>query len=135
MCWVLPEALVGSRNSPCTFRRNLPTHRGKKGRYAQRVLLLSILQKAGSRITQIPQRWHMITVTSQANCPLLGTANTKVSPWIEEDPFMVAKMSWARDVTGESMDVLMDFCSQNTLRNERLEHMSYRQERNFTDKG
>jgi hypothetical protein len=31
----------------------------------------------------------------------------------------------------ESTDMLMGSCFQNTLRNERLEHWSYRQERNF----
>jgi hypothetical protein len=34
-----------------------------------------------------------------------------------------------RDVTGESTDVLMGSGSQNTLKNKRLEHWSYRQER------
>jgi hypothetical protein len=46
-------------------------------------------------------------------------------------PFLV---SWARDVAGESMDTLMDSCSQNTLKNERLEHWSYRQEKNLIDR-
>jgi hypothetical protein len=31
MCWILPEVLVGLRNSPSTFRRNLSIDRGKKG--------------------------------------------------------------------------------------------------------
>jgi hypothetical protein len=44
------------------------------------------------------------------------------------------KISRARDVRGESMDALMGSCSQNTLKNERLEHQSYRQERNFIDR-
>jgi hypothetical protein len=35
---------------------------------------------------------------------------------------------------GESTDLLEDSCSQNTLKNERLEHLRYRQERNFTDR-
>jgi hypothetical protein len=39
-------------------------------------------------------------------------------------------MSW-----GESTDVLEGSCSQNTLKNKRLEHQGYKQERNFTDKG
>jgi hypothetical protein len=42
-------------------------------------------------------------------------------------------VSWTWDNTGESTDALMDSCSQNTLRNERLEHRNYRQERNFID--
>jgi hypothetical protein len=41
-------------------------------------------------------------------------------------------MSRARDVMGESTDAVMGSCSQNTLRNERLEHLSYRQKKNFT---
>jgi hypothetical protein len=40
-------------------------------------------------------------------------------------------MSRAQDVTGESTDTLMGSCSQNTFKNERLEHHSYRKERNF----
>jgi hypothetical protein len=32
------------------------------------------------------------------------------------------------------MDALMGSCSQNTLRNERQEHQSYRNERNFIDR-
>jgi hypothetical protein len=36
--------------------------------------------------------------------------------------------------TGEYMDELMGSCFQNTFRNERLEHRSYRQERNFIDR-
>jgi hypothetical protein len=44
------------------------------------------------------------------------------------------KISRARDVRGESMDALMGSCSQNTLKNERLEHQSYRQERKFIDR-
>jgi hypothetical protein len=36
--------------------------------------------------------------------------------------------------TGEYMDELMGSCFQNTFRNERLEHQSYRQERNFIDR-
>jgi hypothetical protein len=35
---------------------------------------------------------------------------------------------------GESMDVLMGFCSHNTLKNEKLEHQSYKQKRNFIDR-
>jgi hypothetical protein len=38
------------------------------------------------------------------------------------------------DVTGESTDALVGSCSQNTLKNKRLEHQSYRQERNFIDR-
>jgi hypothetical protein len=40
---ILPEALVGLKNSASTFRRNLPVDRRKKGRGSQRVLLLAIL--------------------------------------------------------------------------------------------
>jgi hypothetical protein len=36
-------------------------------------------------------------------------------------------------VMGESMDTLKGSCSQNTLKNERVEHRCYRQERNFID--
>jgi hypothetical protein len=32
------------------------------------------------------------------------------------------------------MDTLEGSCSQNTLKNKRLEHQSYRQERNFIDR-
>jgi hypothetical protein len=32
------------------------------------------------------------------------------------------------------MDVLKGFCSQNTLKNKRLEHWSYRKKRNFIDR-
>jgi hypothetical protein len=35
---------------------------------------------------------------------------------------------------GESTDMLDGSCSQNTLKNKRLEHQSYRQKRNFIDK-
>jgi hypothetical protein len=35
---------------------------------------------------------------------------------------------------GESTDTLKGLCSQNTLKNKRLEHRSYRQERNFIDR-
>jgi hypothetical protein len=35
---------------------------------------------------------------------------------------------------GESTDMLEGSCSQNTLKNKRLEHQSYRQKRNFIDK-
>jgi hypothetical protein len=35
---------------------------------------------------------------------------------------------------GESTDKLKGSCSQNTLKNKRLEHWSYRQERNFIDR-
>jgi hypothetical protein len=38
-----------------------------------------------------------------------------------------------QDVTGESTDALKG-SSQNTLRNKRLEHWSYRQESNFIDR-
>jgi hypothetical protein len=48
---------------------------------------------------------------------------------------MVAKMSRVRDVMGESTDMLMGSCSQNTLKNERLEHQSYRQETLLIEKG
>jgi hypothetical protein len=37
-------------------------------------------------------------------------------------------------VTGEFMYVLKGSCSQNTLKNERLEHQSNMQERNFIDR-
>jgi hypothetical protein len=37
-------------------------------------------------------------------------------------------------VTGEFMYVLKGSCSQNTLKNERLEHCGYRQEINFIDR-
>jgi hypothetical protein len=40
----------------------------------------------------------------------------------------------ARDVMRESTDVLKGSCSQNTLKNKRLEPWSYRQERNFIDR-
>jgi hypothetical protein len=43
-------------------------------------------------------------------------------------------LSWARDVMGESKDVLEGSCFQNTLKNKRLEHQSYRQKRNFIDR-
>jgi hypothetical protein len=36
-------------------------------------------------------------------------------------------------VMGESTNVLEGSCSQSTLKNKRLEHQSYRQERNFID--
>jgi hypothetical protein len=35
---------------------------------------------------------------------------------------------------GEPMDTLMGSCSQNTLKNKRLEYQSYRQERKFMDR-
>jgi hypothetical protein len=35
---------------------------------------------------------------------------------------------------GKSTDTLKGSCSQNTLKNERLAHWSYRQERNFIDR-
>jgi hypothetical protein len=35
---------------------------------------------------------------------------------------------------GESKDTLKGSCSQNTLKNKSLEHQSYRQARNFTDR-
>jgi hypothetical protein len=35
---------------------------------------------------------------------------------------------------GESMDMLEGSCSQNILKNKRLGHQSYRQERNFIDR-
>jgi hypothetical protein len=35
---------------------------------------------------------------------------------------------------GESTDVLKGSCSQNTLKNKRLDQQSYRQERNFNDR-
>jgi hypothetical protein len=54
MLWILQEALVGSRNSPSDFRRNLPIDRGKKGRGSQRVLLLATLQQRGSPRRQNP---------------------------------------------------------------------------------
>jgi hypothetical protein len=38
-----------------------------------------------------------------------------------------------KDVMGESTDALEGSCSQNTLKNKRLEHQRYRQERNFID--
>jgi hypothetical protein len=65
---------------------------------------------------------------------LSGTANTDLSLLREEGPICVTKMSWAQDIIGESTDVLKCSCSQNTFKNERLEHLSYRQERNFIDK-
>jgi hypothetical protein len=40
-------------------------------------------------------------------------------------------MSRAQDVTGKSIDTLEGSCSHNTLKNKRLEHLSYRQKRNF----
>jgi hypothetical protein len=45
-------------------------------------------------------------VTSHADCLWLGTANTDLSPWREEGPFVVTNMSGAQDVMGESTDVL-----------------------------
>jgi hypothetical protein len=76
----------------------------------------------------------MIMVISQTDHLRLGTADTNFSPWREEGPFMVTKMSQTQDVTGESMDALKDSCFQNTLKNKRLEPWSYRQERNFLDR-
>jgi hypothetical protein len=35
---------------------------------------------------------------------------------------------------GESTDVLEGSCFQNTLKNKRLEHQSYKQKRNFIDR-
>jgi hypothetical protein len=35
---------------------------------------------------------------------------------------------------GESVDMLMGSSSQNSLKNKRLEHQSYRQKRNFIDR-
>jgi hypothetical protein len=35
---------------------------------------------------------------------------------------------------GKSMDELEGSCSQNTVKNKRLEHQSYRQNRNFIDR-
>jgi hypothetical protein len=35
---------------------------------------------------------------------------------------------------GESIDSVEGFCSQNTLKNKRLEHWGYRQERDFFDR-
>jgi hypothetical protein len=43
-------------------------------------------------------------------------------------------MSWVWNVMGESTYVLMGSCSQNTFRNERLEHHGCKQERNFNDR-
>jgi hypothetical protein len=47
------------------------------------------------------------------------------------DSLAKAVMSWAQDVTGEYTDALEHSCSQNSLKNKRLEHPSYRQKRNF----
>jgi hypothetical protein len=63
----------------------------------------------------------MIMVTSQADCLQLGTADTELSPWREERPVLVAKMPRVRDVTGESTDILKGSCSQNTLKNKRMD--------------
>jgi hypothetical protein len=46
---------------------------------------------------------------------------------------------WVATMSGagchrESMEVLMGSCSQNTLKDKRLDHQSYRQERNFIDR-
>jgi hypothetical protein len=46
----------------------------------------------------------------------------------------VVFLSQAQDVTGESTDMLEGSGSQNTPKNKRLEHQSYRQERNFIDR-
>jgi hypothetical protein len=43
-------------------------------------------------------------------------------------------LSQAQDVMGKCKDMLKCSCSQNILRSERLEHQSYRLERNFTDR-
>jgi hypothetical protein len=43
-------------------------------------------------------------------------------------------LSREQDVMGESMDMLQGSCSQNTLKDKRLEHWSYRQKRNFIDR-
>jgi hypothetical protein len=132
--WILLEALVGSRNVPSTFRRNLPIGREKKGRASQRFLLLATLQHGGSPSRRNSQDCQVIMVTSQADCLWLSTANADLSSWREEGPFVDAKMSQVQDVMGESTDALMGSRSQNTLKNERLEHQSYRQERNFIDR-
>jgi hypothetical protein len=44
------------------------------------------------------------------------------------------ELSQARDATGESTDMLEGSCSQNILKNKRLEPWSYRQERDFIDR-
>jgi hypothetical protein len=67
-------------------------------------------------------------VTSQVNCPQLGTADTNLLPWREEGPFM-----GCQDVMGVHGHV-RGLLLSNTVKIKRLEPRSYRQERNFINK-
>jgi hypothetical protein len=66
----------------------------------------------------------MTMVTSQADCLWLGTADTNLLFWREEDPFVVAKMH-GHEISQGSIDGLMGSCSQNTLKHKRLEYWIY----------
>jgi hypothetical protein len=65
-------------------------------------------------------------VTSQADCLQLGTVILTFHPGEKRVPL------WLPACHGCEMSRCS--CSQNTLKNKRLEHQSYRQERNFIDR-
>jgi hypothetical protein len=66
----------------------------QKEKVAREFCFWLFCSKGGSPSRQNPQECRMVTVTSQADCLQLGTADTDLSPWREEGPTRVAKMSW-----------------------------------------
>jgi hypothetical protein len=119
MCWVLLEASVGSRNSPSAFRSYIPTDRRRKWPESS-----AFGYSAVGRIIGVPDD----------NSYFPGTLSpVKHSQYL---PFTLERRGSRhghQDIIGESMVALEGACSQNTLKNKRLEHQTHRQERNFID--